>query len=449
MGTSKDETEQTQDQAPAPFRVGQQVRCVSTARPLKQNAVYTVTHVQGDRAWFDGLESWWYSDRFVPAVPFVDRDGKKWLVVDERQVLLGDLFVSYDAREVTKCIAECNDHVRRIVVPWQEYPAPDLDRITDAIANCAEVNAVCSALSDWPAYMDFYSSIPPHEAVGNLVRAWRSSNERCESMAGRMRELSKPLTLDKVARHIAAHYPDAEVVMVKVRGDGSIAFVPTTQGRWMKRRTHSRRRWPGSGRGTMPDTNYTALAAECEKKAEQGEKPEYQWDDSHSWSHLQSNLIHACVSEEDEFGTHVVREWSVVGSRFPRIDNTPYIKGKVAAQLFAEALLRDATKPLHREAYEAESAIISDLCTALCHATDQRMSKPGYTVDAMMSEIDEVRQRAIDKAKDELEDDLETATRIAHLVLIRSAADDSDGDELLDSYRKQIRAIVKSRGYVV
>lgn len=182
----------------------------------------------------------------------------------------------------------------------------------------------------------------------------------------------------------------------------------------------------------MPDTNYTALAAECEKKAEQGEKPVMEW--------VIEKEYRATLNQADKECVLYSNGWRVRS----RMTGHTYFSDVLlhclpAAQLFAEALLRDATKLLHQgvynelattkdmlntthgqifdmcehlgvkredepcDAWALRDAILKmeqsndDLCTALCHATDQRMSKPGYTVDAMMSEIDDVRQRAIDK----------------------------------------------------
>ena len=127
--------------------------------------------------------------------------------------------------------------------------------------------------------------------------------------------------------------------------------------------------------------DYTALAAECERRAAAGEGPIPGF-----WRHVPAveDIL------DDDFGT-TISQLECWGSPVATITNEEadaeghrvYINGScvhaihsasdsddspeelerkdaiaaTAAQLFAEALLRDATKPLHREAYEQRDTL--------------------------------------------------------------------------------------------
>lgn len=141
----------------------------------------------------------------------------------------------------------------------------------------------------------------------------------------------------------------------------------------------------------MPDTNYTALAAECEKKAEQGEKPGCDWEFYDEESHLlcvdyvASVTVTPTAVTNGDVDTPV---FALSDQLEAETENLPTFKTRLSAQLFAEALLRDATKPLHRKVYEVRDAYAVAARVIALHLKDQSTPElESLTYDQYISEL--------------------------------------------------------------
>ncbi len=261
MSTSND---QDTKQAPAPFAVGQQVRCVDATESegdLIRNHVYTVKlcYNDGGTEYLDLMDDkrrWgWLASRFVPAVPFVDREEKKWLVVDERRPKEGDYFIAHtDSAGENNIVLQDGGGdwygKRRIVVPWQEFPAPakkdeptvsapanwkarcekaELDLLEHKMRGDAWSSVfqeITNLNGSFWSCTEEYSAKTGCECVIARIRAYHKAERERDQLRARVAELEAEcgatdgITFDDVAANIRELHPTATSWQLFVNAQG-------------------------------------------------------------------------------------------------------------------------------------------------------------------------------------------------------------------------------------